>query len=731
MTREYLRRIFGSVSDVVGMRNRCAGVLMWVFLIVLVGCASSDEVADTESGSRRVDSTDEVASEAVDDDETEEVVADVEEVEILQPGERLTFDPNGVQIELSSAGGDTVVSSASEDVCEVEGDRLVLFRAGVCTLEFETEDGERREHVVEVVLADPQLSLTGEIGDLVEGGVGRLVSFTVVSDGAITFESGDVSVCEVTVDGEIVPVSAGPCEVTLAVAESAGYMADSVGLVATVAERPSNEQEQRIEVRAPAEAFTVDDVVELISSSNADLPIEFRAWPETVCSISETGVVSFLGGGTCSVSASNEGNTEFAADRVEIAIGVDRLSPRLSWDNPPVSLEDGESVTLDVDTDSDGEVRFEVVSGDCVLDGFSLTAGGVDECVVVASAEETDRYSTNSVSTEVEVTEKVRTQIDLVWDGVRDLHPDEETTVTVTSTPSVRLSVTTPGVCSITDAGRVEPLSDGTCTVRAFRAADDEYQLVDRVRQINITKRPQTIEIFQWTGFATSANVEPATPLHEFWTPSPFGANVRLFPKSTNGNSVEVVSSGTCPFESLDKGPEVGQYSAYVDWNTVQDQTCTFTAGIEGDDVWADYQVDIRVVFRPFEAKATRTEGHAAVCLAVGDGTTSIDQIRAEVAAQSISVKVEELPSGRERGWSIYANPTGSPIGVRRDGADASFQLVVEDLSQFVGSTIIMTAGTSLAGTLQISVRDSEVSVWRIVGTRVECSAGEHIIGLT
>ncbi|WP_298335173.1 choice-of-anchor Q domain-containing protein [Ferrimicrobium sp.] len=220
----------------------------------------------------------------------------------------------------------SVASTSGTGVCNVSGTNgstVTFTGVGNCIIDI-NQAGENyylpAPEVSETLNVTPATPSTPTITNLPTGGIvggGFTASVTTSGDGTTSVTAGPASVCSAS--GLVVSyVGAGQCQLIAHVSQGAGYTSlngETQSINISQATQTIN-----FSSTAPTNA-QVRQTYALAATSSSGLVVSFAVSPSSVCSIS-SGVVSFTGAGTCIVTASQGGNSEYAPASTTQSVNV-------------------------------------------------------------------------------------------------------------------------------------------------------------------------------------------------------------------------------------------------------------------------------------------------------------------------------------------------------------------------------------------------------------------------
>jgi hypothetical protein len=375
--------------------------------------------------------------------------------------------------------------SGSPPVCTVSGTSVTTIAAGTCAITA-SQGGSDRYAAAQPVQRSFQVTVTTDrftqqiLWDPVPGAtvgvpVVLTASSTVVFEGPgsptglpVSYSSRNQEVCTVS-GATVVPLTAGRCVITASQAGSTRYLPAT----AVTQVFPVVRASQTISFTPPASA-TIGQPVTLTANASSWLPVTYASGPSDVCTLSGS-VLTLANAGTCTVTASQPGNDQYApAAPVTGSIAVQKIPQTISF-SPPNGAEAGQRVGLSASATSKLAVSFTSdTPGVCTVSGSTATTIKDGTCAIIASQGGNDRYA---------AAEPVRQSFPVARIPQRiSFSPPNSATagqpVTLTAKASSGLPVSftssTSGVCTVSGS-TATTIKAGTCTVTASQPGNDQY----------------------------------------------------------------------------------------------------------------------------------------------------------------------------------------------------------------------------------------------------------------
>jgi hypothetical protein len=291
--------------------------------------------------------------------------------------------------------------------------------------------------------------------------------------------------------------------------------------------------------------------------------------------------VTLVNLGTCTIEATQAGNTAYAAaPAVSQSFQITKGSQTITFGAPTNQTYGAAPITVSATASSGLTVVFHALTQHvCTVSGTTVTLVAVGTCSIETTQPgNVDYAAATPVSQSFQITKAGQT----ITFGALSNQP-YGTAITVSATASSGLTAVfyslTPRVCTVSGI-TVTPVAPGTCTIQATQPGNVDYAAATPVSQsFQITKESQTIT------FGALSNQPYGTAVAVGATASSGLAVVfhSLTPRvcTVSGTAVTLVAPGTCTIQATQAGnadyaaaPAVSQ-SFQV---TKGSQTITFAA---------------------------------------------------------------------------------------------------------------------------------------------------------
>lgn len=221
-------------------------------------------------------------------------------------------------------------------------------------------------------------------------------------------------------------------------------------------------------------AQTVNANVTLAATATSGLTVSYAATPASVCRISGS-TVSMIGGGACTITASQAGNKIYAAATpVPQSVVVSKLAQTISFAGIPAQTV-SMTLTLNATASSGLPVNYGATpTSVCKVAGSTATMAGTGTCTITASQPGNSVYAAaTAVPVSFAVTGMAQT---ITFGPISTQKAGTPLTLTATASSGLRVTYTaTPTkVCKVSGS-TVTLLTAGTCSVTAAQSGNTVY----------------------------------------------------------------------------------------------------------------------------------------------------------------------------------------------------------------------------------------------------------------
>jgi hypothetical protein len=233
------------------------------------------------------------------------------------------------------------------------------------------------------------------------------------------------------------------------------------------------------------------------ATATSGLQVSYAAKAGSSCTVSNVGLVSLTGAGTCTVVASQAGNTSYnAAPNVEHAITVGKATPTITWSNPtaisyPTALS-GTQLNATAQGVGGGNL-----AGDFVYNpasGAVLNAGTHQLNTTFTPTNTTD-YTNANANVSLDVNQASQTINFTSTEPANAIYGSTYTPEATGGGSGNPVTFDASGDCSYNSTtGKVTMTAAGTCTVTADQAGNPNYSAAPQASQeFSVGKRPVTV----------------------------------------------------------------------------------------------------------------------------------------------------------------------------------------------------------------------------------------------
>ncbi len=377
-----------------------------------------------------------------------------------------------------------------------------------------------------------------------------VLAATAKSGLPVTYTSNSLAICTVAADGKVTLLTAGTCSITASDLGNAAYAA------ATLVTRTFTLTQGANTITFPALANTPFASTPPTLAATASLPVTYTSNSAT-CTV-DAGVIAFVSGGTCSVTASQGGSTAVAAALpVTRTFTITPSANTITFQQPVATPFTATPPVPEATATSGQPVSFASnSSGICTVKNGVITfvAGGI--CSITASQAATVSWS---AAAPVTLTFAITNgNNNLTFAQPADT-PFTSAAPALTASASSGLRVTyasnDEAICKVTTGGAIAFVAGGSCSITASQAGNGSY-----------TVAPSVTNIFSvLPGTNTITFAQPADLILSATPPSPganassglvisYGSTTPGICKATLGGAITLIAPGTCTITASQGG---------------------------------------------------------------------------------------------------------------------------------------------------------------------------------
>ncbi len=369
----------------------------------------------------------------------------------------------------ASSGLPVSLASANNAICTISGSIATLLKTGTCKITASQAGNATYAAAASVsqsftVNPAPQTITFGPIATQLTGKSLKL-SATSSSGLAVTYASSTTSVC--TVSGNTASfLTAGTCTITASQAGNATYAAatpvsQSFGVLLTQTIAFANIPTQ-----------LVGTPLTLIATATSGLAVTYSSSTSAVCTVSG-GIATFLAPGTCTLTASQSGNTTYAAAAsVTNSFSVD--SVQTITFNSIGSQVVGTPLVLSATASSGLAVTYaSSTTSICTVSGSKATFLAPGTCSITASQAGNKTYAAAAPVTQSFTVLQTQT---ISFGTIATQTAGTPLTLTAVATSGLPVSYTssTAAICTVS-GNTASLLAPGTCTIVASQPGNSAY----------------------------------------------------------------------------------------------------------------------------------------------------------------------------------------------------------------------------------------------------------------
>jgi MBG domain (YGX type) len=248
---------------------------------------------------------------------------------------------------------------------------------------------------------------------------------------------------------------------------------------------------QTITFTAPSGVKFGDADLDLGATASSGLAVSYASSTTGVCTI-VAGKLHVVAAGTCSVTASQAGNSNYnAAPDVTRSFAIGKADQTITF-GPLANKAYGDAdFALSASASSGLAVSF-AASGSCTVSGATVHITGAGSCTITASQAGNSNYNSASDVLRTFSIGKAEQTITFAALGNKT-YGDADFTVAASASSGLAVSFAASGDCTVGDAS-VHITGGGTCTITASQGGNDNYNPAPDVpRTFSIGRADQTI----------------------------------------------------------------------------------------------------------------------------------------------------------------------------------------------------------------------------------------------
>jgi hypothetical protein len=450
----------------------------------------------------------------------------------------------------ASSGLPITYASSSTSICTVSGSSASLIAGGTCTIKAtQAGNGTYASQTASQSFTVSKLAQSITFGAIATPQtVGGQATLSVSSTSGLTVAIAPSPTTVCAVSGATVSfLAAGTCKLSATQPGNGSYAAATAVSQSIVVNKIS----QTISFALIA-SQNAGSSLALAASASSGLNVTYTASPASVCTVSGS-TASFVGGGTCTITAAQPGNATYsAASSVSQSFTVGKLSQSITF--PSISAQNvNATVTLAATATSGLTVTYSAApSSVCKLSGSNASMVGSGTCTITASQNGTSIYAAAIPVPQSFLVSKLAQTISFGSIGSQTVGASLTLTATASSRLAVSYSATPSNVCKVSGS-TATMTGSGTCTITASQAGNGTYAAAPAVPvSFEVTKVAQTVAfgaiLTQTVGTPLTLTANASSGLTVTYTAAP--AKVC----QVSGSTVTMSAAGTCNITAAQSG---------------------------------------------------------------------------------------------------------------------------------------------------------------------------------
>jgi hypothetical protein len=476
----------------------------------------------------------------------------------------ITFGPIasqavGTPLTLSASASSALAvsfASTTPSVCTVAGTTATFIATGTCTIQA-TQPGNTAYAAATMVPQSFAVEAEAQTITFANPGAQTVgtpltLSASATSTLAVSFASTTQTVC--TVAGKTATfIASGSCTIQATQAGNTSYAAaPMVSQSFTV-----NGEVQSITFNNPTVQAVGELPLTLSASATSGLTVSFASTTPTICTVA-SGKASFIAVGTCTIQATQTGNTTYAAaTMVPQSFAVNQGAQSITFNNPGAQIVGTPLPLVATSHSAAGSTGLTVSFASttpsvCTVAGTTATFIASGTCTIHATQAGNANYAAATMVPQSFTVNGEAQTINFSTITTQTVGTPLPLSASATSGLTVSFASTTPSVCTV--AGTTATfIASGTCTIQATQPGNTVYAAATMVPQsFTVNGKAQTIN------FTNPGTQYQATPL-----PLVASATSTLtvsFASTTpsvctvSGTTATFIASGTCTIQATQAG---------------------------------------------------------------------------------------------------------------------------------------------------------------------------------
>jgi hypothetical protein len=520
----------------------------------------------------------------------------------------------------STAGGTITYGSTTPSVCTVSGGVITDVAPGACTITANQGPtgnygaaAQQSQSYQVTPLADT-ITVPGTVPSTAIVGGTVPIGATTTSGVTPTYNSTTPTICSVSATGVVTTLAIGSCSVSVSQAAAGNYAAATSQ---TVTISVGGQSQTITNFGSPVTATYGGTAPVLGATATSGLTPTYSA-TGTACSVTSAGVVTILAAGSCQITASQAGNSTYAAATpVTETLTVNPAADAITIPpTVPGTATVGSTTPIGATTTSGLPPTYTSTTPTiCSVSASGVvTSLAIGSCSVTVSQSAAGNYAAATPQT-VTITMNGQSQLILNFGNpITATYGGPAPVLAAAPTSGLTPTYTATGAaCSVTSAGVVTILAVGTCQITAAQAGNSTYAAAPTVGE-TLTVNPEADAITIPPTVPSTAIVGGTVPIGATTTSGVTPTYTSTTPTTCSVSATGVVTmlaSGTCTVSVTQ--PAAGNFAA------APPQTVTISVGGQsqtiqnfGSPVTITYGATVPVL------AATATSGLAPTYTATG-----------------------------------------------------------------------------------------------------------------
>jgi sugar lactone lactonase YvrE len=305
-----------------------------------------------------------------------------------------TYAPNGTFNVSATASSGLAVSFASTTagICSVSGSTVTMLGGGTCIIQA-TQAGNTNYQAAPVVsvnftisAANQTITFAPSVTSYTYAPNGTFgLSATATSNLAVSFASTTASICSVS-SSTVTMLGGGTCTIQATQAGNASY--NAAALVSVNFTIGAANQTITFAPSVTSYTYAPNGTFSLSATATSNLAVSFASTTASICSVSGS-TVTMLGGGTCTIQATQAGNASYnAAALVSVNFTIGAANQTITFAPPVTSYTYASNGTFSLSATATSNLAVSFASTTasiCSVSGSTVTILSGGTCTIKAT----------------------------------------------------------------------------------------------------------------------------------------------------------------------------------------------------------------------------------------------------------------------------------------------------------------------------------------------------------